>query len=195
VPHIPVGFGQAVFTFKVAGDNEEMLTTLGFATDADTSAERTGVADLFFDAWRDNLTGMHVSTCDLNRVDVYFGTTGGTIPSTSTLPPNGGTGGTGMLPPNTSILIRKLTNQAGRKNRGRMYVPGTPESIVDNVGLLGATNETSYNNQLELFRTQVLLAGNVTGLRILHSDPLDAPTEITGFKVDPKVATQRRRLR
>lgn len=172
-----------------------MLTTLAFATDADSPAERTAVANAFFDAWRDNLIGMHVTTCRLLRVDAYFGSAGGSIPAVSTEAPQDGNGGTGMCPPNTAILIKKLTNSAGRKNRGRMYVPGTPESITDNVGDIGSSNETGFNTALGLFFNQLILVPNVLGLVLLHSDDLDAPTPITGFKVDRKVATQRRRLR
>lgn len=195
MPVIPVGFSQIVFFFQLAGDPEPMLVTLGAETSGITPSSGIDMANGFFDAWRDNLTGMHVTTCVLQKVVMYQGAVGGSVPYESNFTPNDGTGGSTALPPNTALLVKKLTGVAGRKNRGRFYVPGTPESIVDNAGNIGSSNEASYNTQLGLFRTQCLAILGVDSLRVLHTDTSDVPTEITQLKVDPRVATQRRRLR
>jgi hypothetical protein len=110
--------------------------------------------------------------------------------------PIGAVGGVAgnTCPSNVALLIRKTAGTIGKKNRGRMYLP--PFSLasgnVDRLGtvaigamqILGPRWTNVYND---------LVAASIPPV-ILHADG-STPTPVTGFVVQGKVATQRRRLR
>ncbi len=104
-----------------------------------------------------------------------------------------GTGGRGATAqtPQVSFLIRKRTGFAGRKFRGRMYVPCVLETDVDDVGNLSGTAQTL----LATFASAVQgpATSHITQMVLLHSDTTD-PTPIIDFTIEKMVATQRRRL-
>ena len=100
--------------------------------------------------------------------------------------------------PNTAVLIKKTTASGGRRNRGRMYVPGfglrslvTPAGIIDPAYL--ADLQTNLDDFLALINAGT--GFNATNLGVLHSEPPSAPAVITSLTAEAKVATQRRRLR
>lgn len=118
-------------------------------------------------------------------------------------PPVAGTGGTAglSLPPNTAYLARKQTAFAGRRNVGRMYLPGVPEAAVDGLGNVNGAQITALNTALGTLYTRLVQYNP----EIVHSKQWDPekepvapvpplPTPITGLVVDNVVATQRRRL-
>jgi hypothetical protein len=104
-----------------------------------------------------------------------------------------GTGGRGgaAATPQVSFLIRKRTGFAGRKFRGRMYVPCVLEADVDDVGLVSGTAQSL----LATFAAAVQGPGtsHIDQMVLLHSDST-APTPIVDFTIEKMVATQRRRL-
>lgn len=103
----------------------------------------------------------------------------------------GGASAVGIAP-NVSALVRKVTAAGGRKNRGRLFLPGMLESNVDPAGTLSPTFQETLQDAWADFAGQLVL--DDMGPVVLHSDAT-APTPVTSFGVDSKVATQRRRLR
>jgi hypothetical protein len=97
-----------------------------------------------------------------------------------------------LVAPNTAYLVRKATALAGRKHRGRMYLPGVTEPSIDSVGQLTSSKVTELQGALNSFVSEAGVA-NFT-LAILHNDTT-APTVVTALTIQPRVATQRRRLR
>lgn len=97
--------------------------------------------------------------------------------------------------PSVAALIQKNTALGGRAGRGRMYVPGVPETLVNSSGQLVAPYDTQLTDAFEAFRAQ-LLAADIEPV-LLHgvSSPITIPTVITSFTASTRVATQRRRLR
>lgn len=93
---------------------------------------------------------------------------------------------------NVAYLVRKTTGAGGRANRGRLYLPGVTESKVSAAGAVASTDLTDYNNVLNTWRLGLALES--IEMQILHSESSD-PTPVTQIFMDPKVATQRRRLR
>lgn len=95
-------------------------------------------------------------------------------------------------PPQVCYLMKKRTALGGRLNRGRFYLPGTQTSHVDldgtvDGGQLGALTTAALN----------LLAGLALAdmpMVVLHGGT-SLPTPVTQLLADPKVATQRGRLR
>lgn len=97
-----------------------------------------------------------------------------------------------QLSPNTSVLIHKQTASGGRKNRGRMFVPGIGETSVDGSGAIAAGVRTTWEGAMEDLYDG-LVAGGLQPV-VLHGDAT-TPTVITSLAVDGRTATQRRRLR
>jgi hypothetical protein len=114
-----------------------------------------------------------------------------------TLIPLPGTGGTlGTLVQNTTCLVKKLTGEAGRKFRGRCYVPpiSLAEVDVSNTGMIDPTTLSTIQTNWDSFTGALSASTSIEELYLFHTDPTD-PTQITDFQVEAQVATQRRRLR
>jgi hypothetical protein len=94
--------------------------------------------------------------------------------------------------PNTSFLFSKQTAMGGRKNRGRLYLPGVLEGAIGDGGDLGSSWITDLNAAAALMLASLTADG--LPMYILH-ESVDAPTEVTAMFVSSRVATQRRRLR
>jgi len=95
-------------------------------------------------------------------------------------------------PPNVSYLVHKNTAGFGRTAKGRCYVPGVVESYIDAAGALDGTGTGDMNTAFDTFLTDLDAIG--TTMVILHTGSSDPDTVLT-CTTDPKVATQRRRLR
>lgn len=108
--------------------------------------------------------------------------------------------------PNTTWLVRKITNLGGKMGQGRMYVPGVGDSIIDQGGTITSANRTSYEAAWSAFFAAINSAGYPMMLLHTFGDyvnskgqtvvvPARGPSQVTALTVDSKVATQRRRLR
>ncbi|MQB02229.1 MAG: hypothetical protein GEU78_18625 [Actinobacteria bacterium] len=104
----------------------------------------------------------------------------------------GGAGGTGQAIPNVSVLVQKQTGLAGRRNRGRMYVPGIQAGGIGDDGVIDATQLTSWQAAADVWFDA---ADAILPLVILHETPPDTATPVLSLSVQALVATQRRRLR
>jgi hypothetical protein len=96
-------------------------------------------------------------------------------------------------PPNTCALVKLGSGLVGKRNRGRVYLPGmlTDDDVNDSGGIDSAA-VTSIQGTFEALgdALNVVLAATV----ILHSD-VGTPTLVTTAQVQGVAATQRRRLR
>jgi hypothetical protein len=96
------------------------------------------------------------------------------------------------LTPQTQGLIHKKTALAGRKNRGRMYIPDMEESQVNNNGLLNGSAVALLQDIADAWFGLTGADALIGAPQVLHEDA-SAPTEITAMTVETTVATQRRR--
>lgn len=199
---IPPGYLQAVYEMSLAGDPEQMVVTLGHEIDSASGANLDDAANDLFTAFATTVfvSGM-ASGYRLDGVTVYGGNDGPSIVRTSTNTPVTGAGSAAVLPPNCAVLVRKRTDLAGRRGRGRLYMPGPPESGVDQVGNLAGAEVTANQNRWSAFYDYLtsLQGGRLYPPVVLHRSEgagvEPPPTPVTQFTVDPKIATQRRRLR
>lgn len=199
---IPPGFLQAVYEMQLTGDSEPMVITMGHEIDSASGANGEDAADDLFGSFNfEVFYDFMASVYTLTGVTVYVGNDGPPSVFTSTVAPSTAVGGGTCVPPNTAYLIRKRTDLAGKRGRGRFYLPGVREDQVDNVGNVLPATQTVLNTALESWHDY--LTGG-TGARlyppvVLHrSEGIGVeppPTPITTFVTDGKVATQRRRLR
>lgn len=128
--------------------------------------------------------GVHVEV-GASPFDLIFDSTSGA---------GSGTVGGDISSPQVQCLVKKVTGAAGRKNRGRMYVPDVAEAVVDQSGVINVTGRGRADLVATAFFTGVLgVAADFTVPVLLHTDAT-TPTVIVGFTVEVKAATQRRRL-
>jgi hypothetical protein len=90
-------------------------------------------------------------------------------------------------------LIRKSTAFAGRKYRGRMYIPDMADSTVDYNGNVNTTGRTLLQGIADQWMTLNAIDALLLLPQLLHTAEVLAPTEVTSLLVENKVATQRRR--
>lgn len=199
---IPPGYLQAVYEFSRAGDTEPMVITLGHEIDGASGANGPDAPDDLFGAFATTMMPGASSPTTLEGVTVYVGQDAAapliyTSGATAVSGPNTNS----LTPQNTALLIRKRTDLAGRRGRGRMYFPEVAESIVDNVGTVDASSVAAWQARADDWYEYLtaLVGGRLYPPVVLHrsegigEEPL--PTPVTMFTVDGRVATQRRRLR
>lgn len=106
-----------------------------------------------------------------------------------------GSAGSGGSLPSAAALIHKYTGIGGHAGKGRMFMPGVIASNYDNKGLFGPGHAEAITAVWESFRTKLVADGmDVVLLHGVHS-PVTAPSTVSSFACDAKMATQRRRLR
>lgn len=189
MPPISEGDGQANFRFVQSADPEEMVCTIGVSSPLAAPAE---IAESLFDAFATSIMGGLSSEVALVGCTLYVQDSGGAIPYESTGAPVAGSVAERTAPPNTAILVRKLTGLGGRHGRGRMYLPGVRYDEVSSAGIIAAGTVTAYNERFADFYE--LFAEIAGGPILFHADE-SAATVITSFSVQSRLATQRRRLR
>lgn len=201
----PIGFGEVTARMTLTGDAEEMncvfgidLTGTGPFGQSDADAISVSVADF--------LTTCMAPQYTYDGLTVAQGAAGGDIFWESTDGAGPGTLGANALTQNVASLFKKATASGGRRNRGRMFVPGPAETTVDAAGNWDPAVLASLNTAAETFLDE-LIALNYR-MVILHparpAPPVKPPpaaideappTEVTTLILDPRIATQRRRLR
>lgn len=221
-PTIPAGTGIASIVYTYSTDLEEMVTTL--AVQAVSGPLAVAHAERIYSAFKTDLLPAQTASIRQRRVDLrVYQDGGGSIIYSYTSGTEDGGGNTSLgMPPNVAYLVEKRTSLGGRRGVGRMYVPGVPETNVDDAGNIVGTSLSGINTQLTEMLAGLLGAatGSYTGLAVtpvlLHSNSSTttrttapgsvtitrtegaaggSPTPITQLQLDPKVATQRRRLR
>lgn len=129
---------------------------------------------------------------DGTNVGLFYQATGAT---------QAGTANFVALPPQVALLVKKLTATAGKKGRGRWYLPwALAQSNVNQAGLInGGTVIADTNAGLSAFLT-AMRAANVLPCLVHRVYAGKAVTnlkigpEITSMVCETYVATQRRRM-
>lgn len=76
-----------------------------------------------------------------------------------------------------------------------MYVPGVNVAWVDYVGTILPGVVTNIQDDLENFTVDCLAITEFTAFMLFHETAPFAPTLINLLQLQPKIATQRRRMR
>lgn len=190
MPSVPVGYVRFNHVLRLTGDQQDILVTLAFNSTVIAQGDIQGVCNSVFTAYKNGWGGLP-SAYQLNRVDGYWGN--GLVGSSNAAPFQF-TGSMSALPQNCAYLIKKITGVGGRRNRGRMYVPGVPENVVDAAGNLLAAEIDAIQGMLGTWFTALQAITALGDPVILHNNS-STPTPITSFQCDPRIATQRRRMR
>lgn len=195
MPPIPTGHVLLKFRLALDNDQEEMLCTLGAQTTAASASDRIACLNSAMDTWGDNVLPLQSTTYRLLGVDGVFGTAGGDLPLSSTDPPRTGGDSDAAAWPNTALLVRKVSGVGGRRNRGRMFVPGIQTNQVNLNGIVQPTPLAAYGTAFTNFLLGIESGSFLDRAVIFHATGDPTPTVIETLQVDSVVATQRRRLR
>jgi hypothetical protein len=195
VPEIPNGYAQIQMHFNLSGDPEPILVTFGIETTAGLLADRITAMNTIKSAYMSAMLNRHTGSYTLTKVVGKFGPgPNHVIVESDTAPAVFGNAGVAASQ-NNAVLVRKLTGQAGRHNKGRMYLPPMVRTDIGPDGALMPATAADWRTQLEGFRVAITAAQGTGNMVILHNDPAMTPTIVTSLVVDPRIATQRRRLR
>lgn len=194
---IPETYGNWITEYHFDGDSEAMITSCGVNLDGIGSSYQQALEALA-DNWVACLAGSMSENVEMGPsflqvghfpddpvTFVYDSVTPGSAPNFP-------------MWPNTAVLVRKQGDLGGRRNRGRMYIPGlalrtlvSPAGVIDSAFLADLqTNLTDFLDNLD----SLTEPGPMT-LVTLHSSGTPTPASITTLTAQPKLATQRRRLR
>lgn len=187
---LQVGFAQVTTHLSLEGSAEDIANVVGLDIGANLSNQAG--ADAISQIFSDFYLSIIAQAYRYEGCTVSYGTGGDPTVVESITGAGDGVGATEAVPPNTSLLIRKVTNFGGRRNRGRMYVPGLGDPQVGNRGELLGTGQAD----LQVIADQLLTDLDTAGYQmvIIHSNG-STPTLVTGLVVQAQVATQRRRMR
>lgn len=195
--HIPAGFGQAVYRWTVEGDAEEMVSTIGVdnvglgsgqANVEDLATEYTGV----FGA------GNHLAAFVFRGVRLYTADGAGNLQVYEAQRALAGTESKTPHTNNTSLLLTKRTALAGRRGRGRMYLPMfcVGEGDVTATGFITSSLRDAIQPLMDNWLTSTTGYPKVLFHDVNPENPVPmAPTPITSVILSNRVATQRRRMR
>lgn len=185
---IPEGFTQATVNYSGPTRSGRGATVLGFVIPS--GLDLADVASNIWGSWDSNLRGTTHDSWRLDNVTCVTETEGVVWgPSTSQ-----GTRSGAMSPPNVTVLMKKITVQRGRAFRGRSYWPGmlNDDDVYDD-GNINPSRINSIRSDLDDFFSSLSALG--INQMLLHNDAELPATSVSSITVEPKVATQRRRLR
>lgn len=189
---IPVGYAELHIHFRLDGDPETMISSIGLqlVSSPDFVALSSSI-DLACANFSDYITNQYLIGPHVLEV----GTVDGTFPLNTIGAAVAGVGLGDATPQNTAYLVRKTTVLGGRRNRGRMYIPGIPEGSINGVGVIDAATVVAFQASLVAFFTEILDSDQVLAFVLFHETAPFDPTQISDLQIQPQCATQRRRLR
>lgn len=195
---IPPGFGNAAFIFTGAVGTQPYVTTLGVDISG-AGGDFVGAANSLMLSYQVAFQTETSNALTLDRVNLAIGQDGPGGSVDSDLSPiamsrSGTYGPTAM-----SAIARKVTNEIGRRGRGRMFLPGViTESEVDADGSITSARRGTLQTALNLFQTTLAEpAGEDVAYPpvLLHSQAPADPTPLTSFAVSDLVGWIRGRIR
>jgi hypothetical protein len=201
---VPAGYARVVHSLELVGDAEPMAITYGVGPidlADDPQAVVTGLHNAFGTHLAPRVSNQYV----LAQTELLYQFA--SLPSDPVVylasTPIACTQENMALPQNSATLVHKRTSLGGARGRGRLYVPGVPEGEVSPTGILVAAWRTTLGASFTSFLAAIEAAipGPNTGMVLLHQSVgtpppgFPPPTIVTALTVDPRIATQRRRLR
>lgn len=107
-----------------------------------------------------------------------------------------GGGGSGLCPPQISVVASTRTQQVGRSSRGRMFLAGLASSTITNFAQFGPTNAATLSGAVAAFLESVQLNAGDGQPKVLPAvvpGTWDRYALITEIQVGSVFDTQRRR--
>jgi hypothetical protein len=202
---VPVGYFAGKLRWRLAGDAEEIICTIGMKPHGTEGRPPTDVAEALYVAWLASfgVEGMMASYTFVGT-SIKIGGPEGDGEAADYDKPVQGVEPNSTVPQNSAILVKKKSGRGGRHNSGRMFLPPCyfDQNQVDDAGVLVPAVVTGINANLENFRDSIGDDSPAAGapladmdLVIFHNDEGREPTPITSLICDNRLASQRQRLR
>jgi len=194
---IPPGYGNAAFTLTGAVGTQPYITTLGVDI-SEYGGDHVAAANTLKLTFANAFATEMSSSLTLDRVTLTVGQDGpgGSVDS-DTAPDSFSR--SGQFPPTAmSCIVRKVTNDLGRRGRGRMFIPGiVSENEVGEDGSIVPARQTAITGVLDDWYQELSepLAGISLQPVLFHASAPTIPTPITGFAVSDLVGWVRGRIR
>jgi hypothetical protein len=192
---VPVGYSLVTFTWTCSGTARNVVNTWGVSNGAQTTAlavnalVRTHMVTTAGRAYYTTNIAQPYTIVSQKCLSNFAGV----LTSDEIVTAIVGSGTATPPPINTAMLVSKQTGIAGRKYRGRCFVPwGVAESSVDSVGVI--TSGTVASMQTSWDNTVIALTTAGVPLVLLHSDG-STPTSVIGVRVEARCGTIGRRMR
>lgn len=187
---IPTGYAEVSLNFIGAAVPRGAVCTFGVEDVA--SVGPTQIAIEVQAAYVTEITPDLVTSITLSSIRVKMGPND-TGPMVDYATNNSGGSSQDSVVPNAAMLISKVTAVGGRKGRGRMFHPGYGESGMEDGGVWLPAGLAAFQQNWTDFLG--LLAFNDVPMVLLHSQPIITPNLVTSLVLQPRAATQKRRLR
>lgn len=196
---VPPGFGSAAFVLTGAAGTQPYITTIGVDL-SQAGGDFVGAANSAMIAYTSAFANATNQSLVVDHVTLRVGQDGpgGSVDSDMSAVPCTQTAS--MAPTAMSVILRKVTNDIGRKGRGRMFLPGiVREDGVDSDGGLTAGFRSAMAVAAQDFLLQLGTGGGAGGTIpllpvVLHSDATP-PTPITNVAISDLVGWIRGRIR
>jgi len=187
---IPVGFARCFILFSNALPHECQNTIDLALDDVFDDGDANAVANAIAPSYKAMLN----TASTFHGVRVLIGQDGGDpLEVFSTLHSGPGTASGALAPAQVQGLIKKHTSHAGRKGRGRCYLPDVQEAHINDSGIADSTQQGLWQDVANALLDLPSSVGSpISGVVLLHEDG-STPYGVTSISVEPAVATQRRR--
>lgn len=185
---IPPGFADIIHHFTCPGQSGDVITTMGVSgTDLNDPANHSTYA-----VAASELMGNLNNAVDMVSLDFVIGQDGPDDEVISFAMSASGLASGAMTPVNSAFLLQKRTGFGGRRNRGRMYLPGVSEGAVGDDGTVDFGVSGGISTNVDSWEAG--LPGDWAFV-LLHQVAPFTPSLITTINVGTKIASQRGRLR
>lgn len=194
---IPPGYANAAFIFTGSVGTQPYITTLGVDI-SDWGGDHVAVANTLKLTFATAFETEMSSALTLDRVTLAVGQDGpgGSVDS-DTAPDSFSR--SGQFPPTAmSCIVRKVTNELGRRGRGRMFIPGiVSENEVGEDGAINPARMFAIGTVLQGWYNTLTYEATEQSLQpvLFHASAPTMPTPITAFGVSPLVGWVRGRIR
>jgi hypothetical protein len=197
---IPDNYGHVIHQLRLVGDPQPMIVNYGVAIEDTATFDPQTALEALHEKFHDAFKALVSNQYTLYQSEIRWKSAAvADLQVVVRVQPRIMTGTEPPLPQNTSALIQKRTQVAGRRGRGRMYIPGLSEGNVGGTGVVNQGQIDVTQPLLDTWLTAIdTLIPGIAAMVLLHSTgltPTPAPTGVTQLLIDTVVATQRRRLR
>jgi hypothetical protein len=211
MPVIGTDQGLLAHHYRLTGDSEDMIATMGpFFEDPGDYQDIVEEADT---VWKAELGDICCDAYTLSHTTMYVNDGGGgTAVYDSTNAAVAGGIAANALPQNSCLLVTKRTALSGRRNRGRMFLPGVQAAAITEQGTMSGSTLDAWQPKLDAYLTGVnaivgvacvVLHGPSTHWVLVDGQPRRVPdpgpippaTLISSLFLESTISTQRRRLR
>jgi hypothetical protein len=192
--NIPIGYALTTLSFSNGALAGEAVITFGVDLRTVTDPFQD-VCDGIGSAFVDTINTRMSTSFFLEKCTLRMPTETGDVTLETVLHAQGLVGGA-QAPPNAAYLVQKRTGFAGKRNRGRFFLPGVQmDTLTNNRSDLVASGSLALLfNQCALFLEA--LGDMSVFMVILHDEAFsDPPRLVTSLVPMEKIATQRGRLR